>query len=168
MPRTAIPKALLKFDYTQLAAAANSKRQGRLVELKSQLREVEATRSALIAELGELGESVSGNGSGRRRGRPPGSRNRAVSRRARGGKRGGRKPQKHSVASRALLYLSDKGEATVENIRGALKIADSKKAAFGVALSNLKKRGALASAGRGSWRITPTGKDAAKSIQTSR
>lgn len=164
MPRTAVPKALLKFNFAQLSAALNSKRADRLVELKGELREVEARRSALIAELSDLGESVSLSPTGRR-GRKPGRKPGPKPGRA-GGR--GRARGRDSIASRALLHLSDKGEDSVQGILGKLGLKEEQRAGLSVALSNLKSKKLLESGSeRGRWKITASGKDAVKRIPTS-
>jgi DNA-binding transcriptional ArsR family regulator len=91
-----------------------------------------------------------------------------------GGKRGGgggtgktRGSGKDSVRGRMILFLSSKGEATVDEIHSALKLGDEQRKGLGVALSVAKKDGLTDKGGeRGSWKITAKGKEAAKEIKT--
>lgn len=73
----------------------------------------------------------------------------------------------NSVKGRALLFLSGKSDATVDEILSALKLGDDSRKGLGVALSTGKKVGLFDSAGRGRWKIGPKGKEALKEMKTS-
>jgi hypothetical protein len=59
-----------------------------------------------------------------------------------------------------LLFLSSRGEATVDQIQSALKLGAAQRKGLSVALSVAKKDGLLAKGGeRGSWKISAKGKE---------
>lgn len=73
-----------------------------------------------------------------------------------------------SMKGRMLLYLSGKPEASVKDIADALKLNEAQAKSLNVALSQSKKAGLTAAgSGRGFWKITPKGKEEAKSLKTS-